>query len=78
MKRITELDLPCLGYQFGDLISGYEYDCEYENSEGIACDDCVCCYGEYNPKTGKRINLVLRVIQNYRAIKHYKDKCGQK
>lgn len=54
--KIPGLDIPCQGFRFGNPADGYDYDCEYESSEDIACDDCVCNCGFYNPQTGKRIN----------------------
>ncbi|MBS6764034.1 MAG: hypothetical protein KH304_10725 [Clostridium sp.] len=70
--RISGLDVPCMGRRSGNPLDGYDYDCEYENSVDIFCDDCVCNYGFYNPRTGKRINWFLRVIQRRRALKYYK------
>lgn len=70
--RIPGLDIPCLNYKYGNPLDGYEYDCEYEKSEGVNCDDCVCNYGFYTPKTGKRINWILRIIQRRRAVRYYK------
>lgn len=70
--KINNLDIACLSTRCGTPTDGYDYDCEYEQSGEISCDDCVCNYGHYHPKTGKRISWLLRVIQNRRAIKHYK------
>lgn len=54
--RIKELNIPCLGYESGTPSSGYDYDCKYENSGVITCEDCICNYGVYNPETGKKVN----------------------
>lgn len=65
------LDIPCRSCLCGNPMDAYEYDCEYEKSGDVACDDCVCNYGFYNPQTGKRINWFLRIIQRRRAVKYY-------
>ena len=72
--RIKQLDIPCKGYQCGIPSDGYEYDCKYENSCDFSCDECVCNFGYMNPVTGKRINFILRKIQNKRAMKYYSYK----
>ena len=75
--RMPGLDIPCRSCQCGNPLDGYDYDCEYEKSEGVVCDDCVCNFGFYNPKTGKRINWILRIMQCRRAIKYYKNRSSQ-
>lgn len=72
---IPGLDKSCEGYQCGNPLDGYEYDCNYEF--GISCDDCVCNYGFYNPQTGKRINWLLRIIQRRRAVKYNRNRNNQ-
>lgn len=72
--KIPGLDIPCLGYRCGNPLDGQDYDCDYEHSEDVFCDDCVCNYGFYNPQTGKRINWLLRIIQCRRVMKHYKNR----
>lgn len=69
--RIPGLDIPCRSYQCGNPSDGYDYDCDYELSEDITCNDCVCNLGFYNPQTGKRVNWFLRIIQNRRAVKYF-------
>lgn len=71
--RIPVIDIPCLGYPCGNPSDGYDYDCEYNESGCINCDDCVCNYGNYSPQTGKRINWLLRMIQHHRARRHYQE-----
>lgn len=74
---MLSINLTCLGYREDYVCDGYEYDCEYENSGEITCDECVCCRaacGYYNPKTGKRINWFFRKIQDHRCRKYYKNK----
>lgn len=72
--KIKSLNVPCLGYREDYGCDGYEYECGYYDSNGICveCDDCVCNFGDINPINGKRINFILRSIQNRRAIKYYK------
>ena len=70
--RISGLDIPCRICQCGTPSDGYDYDCEYDLSEDISCEDCVCNYGFYNPLTGKRINWFLRIIQRRRALNYYR------
>lgn len=71
---MLSINLPCLGYRQDCGSDGYEYDCEYDSC--TFCEDCVCCEsgGYYNPRTGKRINLILRIIKDYRVKKYYKNK----
>jgi hypothetical protein len=51
----------CLGYSM-ETSYGKEYDCEYPNSSGFSCEDCI--FGphpetaKWNPKTGKKIKRV--------------------
>jgi hypothetical protein len=62
---MLSINLPCLGRREDYGCDGYEYDCGYENSGEITCDDCICCIangGYYNPKTWRRINYILRKI----------------
>lgn len=61
-----KIDIPCLGHEDGNPSSGYDFTCDYEMSGEISCEDCVCTGGYYNPKTGKRIGFILRLIQSYR------------
>ena len=72
--KIKKLNIPCKSYQCGTPTDGYEYDCEYYDSNGICveCDECICNFGDINPINGKRINFILRFIQNKRAIRYYK------
>ena len=74
--KIKSLDIPCKGYKSGTPIDGYEYECGYYDKTGICteCDECVYNFGDINPVSGKRINFILRFIQNKRAIKYYKIK----
>lgn len=73
---IKKLDIPCKGYKSGTPIDGYEYECGYYDLNGICieCDECVCNFGDISPVDGKRINFILRFIQNRQAIKYYKRK----
>lgn len=74
---MLSINLPCLGYRQDYGCDGYDYDCGYQYSDEIFCDDCVCCVaacGYYNPKTGKRINWVLRKIQDRRCRKYHENK----
>ncbi len=70
--RIKTLDIPCKGvheyYYDGD-----DFDCEYEKADEVCCDDCICNFGYMNPATGKKINFILRFIQDKRAVRHYKE-----
>lgn len=52
--------IPCLGYESGNPIDGFDYDCEYENSGGFGCDDCICNGGAYSPISGKSIKETTR------------------
>jgi hypothetical protein len=49
----------CLGYQIGNPIDGYDWDCFYERASN--CEDCLCNYyntgGDINPITGKKVKL---------------------
>ena len=74
--KIKSLNIPCKSYVSGTPIDGYEYECEYYDKSGLCveCDECICNFGDINPITGKRINFILRFIQNKRAIKHDKIK----
>lgn len=66
--RVKSINLPCLGYR-QDCGCG---DCEYENSGN--CDECICCVdacGYYDTRTGKRVNWILRKIQDYRCRKYH-------
>lgn len=75
--KIPGLDMPCLGYRCGNPLDGYDYDCDYEQSGDISCDDCVCNYGFYNPQTGKQINWILQTIQRHRTMKYFKYRNSQ-
>ena len=72
--KIKSLDIVCKGYLTYYGCDGHEFDCGYENSCEFGCEDCVCNFGNMNPINGKRINFILRFIQNKRAIKYYKIK----
>lgn len=63
--------IPCRGYRYGNPSDGYEFDCEYEHACDIGCDDCVCNFGMYNPKTGKWIGKLARYIQGKKAEKYF-------
>ena len=41
----------CKGYSY-NTPDGMEYDCDYEYSGGITCDDCIfgCCGGTQDPR----------------------------
>ena len=67
--KIKSLDIPCMSYRSGNPSDGYEYECEYYENSGICieCDECICNCGYVNPINGKRINFILRCIQNIRA-----------
>ena len=54
-QRMDKYGTPCLGYWGGNPSDGYDFDCKYENSGGITCDNCICTGGEMNPITGKRV-----------------------
>jgi hypothetical protein len=45
--------IPCAGYQTAGPDGG-DYDCDYEFAGEIDCDQCVCCGGAYDPRTGKK------------------------
>lgn len=52
--------IPCKGYQSGTPLDGFDYDCEYENSGGFGCDNCICNGGAYSPISGKPIKETTR------------------
>ena len=54
-KRIAKYNIPCKGHLSGNPIDGYDYDCDYEKSGEITCDNCICNGGSMNPITGKRV-----------------------
>lgn len=54
-KRIEKYSVPCKSFKTGNPIDGYDYDCEYEHSGEITCDDCICNGGSMSPQTGKRV-----------------------
>lgn len=45
--------ISCKGYWSGNPSNGYDFDCEYENSGGFTCEDCVINGGHMSPITGK-------------------------
>lgn len=52
--------IPCKGYQSGNPLIGYDYDCGYEKSKGFCCDDCICTGGSYSPVSGKPVKESTR------------------
>ncbi len=42
----------CKGYRFGNPSDGYDFDCEYEFSGEISCEDCIfgSCGGDLDPR----------------------------
>lgn len=44
-ESLGEEPAGCLGYRTGNPSDGYDYDCEYEHSGSISCEDCI--FGPY-------------------------------
>lgn len=74
LHHTAPIDIPCKGYHTGNPLDGYDFDCEYENSADILCDQCVCNYGIYSPETGKPVSKRLQKIQQARAARHYQTR----
>lgn len=45
--------ITCKGYWSGNPSNGYDFDCEYENSGGFTCENCIINGGHMSPITGK-------------------------
>ena len=76
MLNFKNTNVKCEGYTQNYGCDGTEYECGYYDKTGICvtCDDCVCNFGSINPVNGKRINFILRFIQNRRAVKYFEHK----
>ena len=46
--------IPCRGYEI-NTPDAHEYDCGYELSGPITCDECIVNGGPTDPRTGKRL-----------------------
>lgn len=74
--------MKCKGACVCNAMFGADHHCEYKKAKGLACKDCcIVYYGDINPNSGKRINLVFRAInkakktlvvmsrKNYKSLK---------
>ena len=54
-------DVECLGYSVSNS-NGDDYDCEYPHAEEFGCEHCVVNGGEYDPRTGLKVNDATKGI----------------
>ena len=68
--------IPCEGYKCGNPIDGYEYECGYCDKTGICidCGECICNFGNINPKTGKEINFLLKILYDKKRRNQWKQR----
>lgn len=71
-QKLTPKPVPCKAVRTGNPSDGYDYECGYGSE--IRCDDCICNFGYYDPRTGKRISRRKRRLQNKKALEHYYQK----
>ena len=51
-ERVPKSPIPCMLYE-SNTTDGREYDCEYEYSGSVDCDNCIVNGGSLDPRTGK-------------------------
>ena len=71
---LPALCLTCKGYESWEPEYGKEYDCAYEMAGDIFCDQCVCCNGQWNPETGKKISWLEKFFVRRRARKYWRQR----